>query len=154
MPATARAFVKASVVYLCLGALLGALMLLDRWISLDSSIYALRDSHVVMLVVGWLTQLIVGVAWWLFPPLKIGLVPGRPRPVRRGQAQRGSEPLFWATFAFLNAGVLLEAAGEPLVLWTGIQAYRSVAGVSDLLLLAAAVAFVVNVWKRVRALGR
>ena len=154
MPVTSRAFIKASVVYLCLGALLGALMLINGWIPLDSHIYALRDSHVAMLVVGWLTQLIVGVAWWLLPPLKIGLVSGSSHPVRRGQAQRGSEPLFWATFAFLNAGVLLESAGKPLAVWSGLQAFRSLAETSDLLLLVAAASFVVNMWKRVRALGR
>ncbi len=154
MPVTSRVFVKASVVYLCLGALLGALMLINRWIPIDSSLFALRDSHVSMLVVGWLTQLILGVAWWLFPPLKIGLVSGSSRPVRRGQAQRGSEPLFWVTFACLNAGVLLDSLGEPLAVWTGLQAFRSVAGVSELFLLGAAIAFVVNMWRRVRALGR
>lgn len=154
MPATSRVFVKASVIYLCLGALLGALMFVNRWLTIDPRLWALRDSHITMLVVGWLTQLIVGVAWWLFPPRKIGLVPGRPRPVRRGQAQRGSEPLFWATFVFLNAGVLLTSAGEPLAAWTGAQVFHSVADASDLLFLAAAVTFVANMWQRVRAVGR
>jgi hypothetical protein len=154
MPTTSRAFVKASVIYLCLGAMLGALMLVNRWIPLDPRLSALRASHISMLVVGWLTQLIVGVAWWLFPPLRIGLHPGMPRPRRRGQAQRGSEPLFWVTFACLNSGVLLASVGEPLAVWTGMDGFRSVAGVSELLWMAAAVSFVVNMWNRVRALGR
>lgn len=154
MPKTSRAFVKASVVYLCLGAVLGAIMLVNRWFPFEPRIYALRTSHVSMLVVGWLTQLIAGVAWWLFPTLKVGIVPGTPRPVRRGQAQRGSELLFWVTFALLNAGVLLASSGEPLTAWTGMGIFRSIAGVSDLLLLVAAATFVANLWNRVRALGR
>ena len=100
MPITSRSFVKASIVYLCLGAVLGALLLVNRWVPLGSAIPLLRTSHIQMLVVGWLTQLILGVAWWLFPPLKIGLGKDSPLPIRRGQSQRGSEPLFWATFLF------------------------------------------------------
>jgi hypothetical protein len=157
MPATTRAFVKASILYLGLGALLGALFLIDRWIPLGSALLALRVSHVQFLVVGWLTQFIVGVAWWLFPPLRIGLRPdalAHDVPLRRGQTQRGSEPLFWAAFVCLNAGVLLQAIFEPLYNWTGIGFFRFLAGLSALFLLAAAVAFVVNLWGRVRELGR
>lgn len=152
MPGTSRAFAKASVIYLCLGAVLGALMLVDRWLPLDPRVITLRASHIELLVMGWLTQLILGVAWWLFPPLKRARQADKGQGVRRGQAQRGSEPLFWATFAFLNLGVLLTAVLEPLAAWTQAAALRSVAGVADLFFLAAAVAFVVNMWRRVRAL--
>jgi hypothetical protein len=154
VPATTRAFVKASILYLGLGSLLGALFLINRWIPFGAAILALKTSHVQFLVVGWLTQLIVGVAWWLFPPLQIGLRPDAPLPVRRGQTQRGSEPLFWAAFGCLNAGVLLQAVFEPLYIWTGIGFFSFLAGLSGLFLLAAAIAFVVNLWGRVRELGR
>jgi len=152
VPATARAFVKASLLYLGLGALLGALLFLNRWVPLGPAVTALRPSHVQFLVVGWLTQLILGVAWWLFPPLKMGL--HRDGPVRRGQTQRGSERLFWATFAALNLGVLLRAIFEPLHTWTGNETFLALAGLSGLFLLAAVLAFVLNMWRRVRALGR
>jgi hypothetical protein len=107
-----------------------------------------------MLVVGWLTQLILGVAWWLFPPLKLGLRGDAPQSVRRGQAQRGSEPLFWATFLCLNAGVLLRAIFDPLYSLTRIGPFSVLSGVSGLFLFAAALAFVANMWGRVRELGR
>lgn len=154
MPATSRAFVRASIVYLCLGAILGALLYINRWIPLGAAIADLRVFHVQALVVGWLTQLILGVAWWLFPPLRIGLRRDEPRPTRRGQQQRGSEPLFWATFVCLNAGILLRAFGDPLYNWTGVGLFRILTGLSGLLLLVAAVAFVANMWGRVRELGR
>ena len=154
MPATTRAFVKASILYLGLGALLGALLLVNRWVGLGAAILALKASHVQFLVVGWLTQLIVGVAWWLLPPLPIGLHPDAPLPVRRGQIQRGSEPLFWAAFAGLNAGVVLQAVFAPLYTWTRIGFFGFLAGIAGLFLLAAAVAFAVNLWGRVRELGR
>ena len=152
MPATARAFVKASLLYLGLGALLGALLFLNRWLNLGPAVTALRPSHVQCLVVGWLTQLILGVAWWLCPPLEMGLHHGEP--MRRGQTQRGSERLFWATFAALNLGVLLRAIFEPLHTWTGNEAFLALTGLSGLFLLTAALAIVLNMWRRVRALGQ
>jgi hypothetical protein len=158
MPATSRAFVKASILYLGLGAVLGALFLVNRWLPFAPKLLLLRGSHVQALIVGWLTQLILGVAWWLFPPLKIGLRqptrPGTSSPARRGQRQRGSEPLFWATFACLNLGVLLRVVFEPLHSWTQVDIYNSLAGLSGPFLVAAALAFVANMWQRVRALGR
>jgi hypothetical protein len=154
MPGTSRAFVKASFLYLIVGATLGALLFINRWVPLEPRIATLKVSHVQFLIVGWLTQLILGVAWWLFPPLPIGLRPGEPKPVRRGQAQRGSEPLFWATFILLNAGILLRALFEPLFALTQVNLYGLLAGISGLLLLVAAVAFVATMWGRVRELGR
>jgi hypothetical protein len=154
MPKPSRAFVKASILYLCLGAVLGALLLINRWIPLGSMIATLRVSHIQMLVVGWMTQLIIGVAWWLFPPLASGLRPGASRPLRSGQALRGSEPLFWTTFVCLNVGVLLRALFEPLYSWSQIGVFNFLAAISGLFLLVAAVAFVVNIWNRVRELGR
>lgn len=154
MPLTSRVSVKASFIYLAVGAVLGAILLINRWIPLGSGIYALRASHIQCLVVGWLTQLIIGVAWWLFPPLAIGLRADAPLPVRRGQAQRGSEPLFWAAFACLNAGILLRAFFEPLHSWTRVGLFNVLAGVSGLFLLLAAVLFVANLWGRVRELGQ
>jgi hypothetical protein len=153
MPVTSRTFIKASIVYLALGAVLGALMLINRWIPLGPVASYMRASHIELLVIGWLTQLILGVAWWLFPPLKIGLRTDAPLPVRRGQSQRGSEPLFWATFACLNAGVLLGAVFAPLHSWSRVEALGTLADLADLFLLLAALGFVANMWARVRELG-
>ena len=154
MPTISRAFVKASLIYLGLGAVLGTLLLVNRWVFLGTAIGSLRVSHVQFLVVGWLTQLIIGVGWWLFPPLAIGLRPGSPKPVRRGQAQRGNESLVWATFITLNAGILLRSVFAPLYSWTDIGLFNALAGISGLFLLTAAITFVANTWGRVRALGR
>jgi hypothetical protein len=154
MPTTSRLFVKASLIYLGVGAVIGALLLVNRWIPLGSPVTALRTSHIQVLLAGWLTQLILGVAWWLFPPMALRPRPNSPRSIRRGQAQRGSEPLFWTTFICLNAGILLQAICAPLYTWTRIGAFNLLAGISGLFLLAAALTFVVNMWGRVRELGR
>jgi hypothetical protein len=154
MPTTSRIFVKASVVYLSIGAILGAILLINRWLPWGPQIALLKSSHVVMLISGWLTQFIIGVAWWLFPPLDIRLQADAGRPVRHGQAQRGSEPLLWATFVLLNAGVVMRAIGEPLSSLTQASFFGVLANISGPVLLAAALAFVLNTWHRVRELGR
>jgi hypothetical protein len=154
MPGTSRAFIKASILYLILGVVLGALLLINRWLLLNPTIAALRTSHVQALIVGWLTQLIMGVGWWLFPPLAIGLRPNALLPVRSGQAQRGSDALFWATFVCLNLGILLAAICEPAYRWTNFEVLGALAGISGVFLLAAAIAFVANTWGRIRELGR
>lgn len=151
MPTTTRVYVKASILYLILGAVLGALLLINGWLPLGSAVYYVKPAHVQFLIVGWLTQLILGVAWWLFPPMAFRL---RGRSYPRGQAQRGSEPLFWVTFALLNAGVLLYAVGEPFHARIGSGFWGGLITLSGLCLLAAAITFVINMWARVRELGR
>jgi len=148
MPVTSRTFVRASVVYLCFGAVIGALLLINRTLQ-EPAIAVLRASHVQMLIVGWLTQFILGVAWWLFPPLKRDV---QPRASRRGQALRGSEALFWFTFLSLNIGTIVGASFAPLHAWTQIELLDQMSYSSDLFLLIAALAFILNIWNRVRAL--
>jgi hypothetical protein len=146
MPATTRAYVKTSIACLALGALLGAIMMIGRWLPLGAVSDYLRTPHVHLLIVGWLTQLILGVAWWLFPPLAGAAA-------RRGQARRGSEPLFWATYGLLNAAVLLRALADPLYTLTGGPLFRFLIALSALCLAATAVTFVINLWPRVRELA-
>jgi hypothetical protein len=146
--------VKASIGYLCLGAILGSVLLINRWLPLDARLSVIKSSHAQLLIVGWLTQLIMGVAWWLFPPMIAGLRSDAPLPVRRGQQQRGSELLFWVAFFCLNAGILLAVVFEPLFSLTQNQTFGLVQATSGPLLVIAAIAFVANMWQRVRELGR
>jgi hypothetical protein len=152
MPLTSRITVKSSIIYLGLGAVLGVVLLINRWLPLGSAIEFLRASHVQFLIVGWLTQFIIGVAWWLLPPLAIGQRDDAP--LRLGQRQRGSEILFWAALAFLNIGILLRALFEPLHGWTTRELFGILADMSGVALLVASVLFVVNLWGRVRELGK
>jgi hypothetical protein len=98
---------------------------------------AAGPAYVHLLVVGWVTQMIFGVAYWMFPKTSVA----RPR---------GSDALAVATFALLNVGLLLRVVAEPLL------ALRPGAGVAALLAAAAVtqwlagVGFVVNTWPRVK----
>ena len=95
----------------------------------------LRPTDVHLLVVGWISQLIFGVAYWMFPrPL-----PGGPR---------GSERLGWAAFILINLGLLLRVVGEPL--YASGRDTGALLAVSAACQLAAGWAFVLNTWPRVR----
>jgi hypothetical protein len=135
MPPVTRWFVKSGMVCLLAG-LLGLLAVAARpviggppWLG------ALWPTVLHLLVVGWITQLIFGVAHWMFPR-------------HTALAPRGSERLMWLAWAALNAGLLLRVIGEPrailghdaavpLLLSAGFQ-------------LIAALAFVTNLWRRVK----
>jgi hypothetical protein len=96
---------------------------------------AVWPTYLHLLVLGWLTQLIFGVALWLFPKHS----PGRPR---------GDERLGWASFFLLNAGLVLRALAEPShALGHRVGGLLVMAAVAQLL---AGWAFVLNTWPRVR----
>src|SRR5262245_10299696 len=87
-----------------------------------------------LLVVGWLTQMVFGVAFWLFPRY-------------RADRPRGSEPLGWVVFGSLNLGLLLRVLAEPGFVTVGIGALLVGSGV---LQLAAGLGFAINTWPRVK----
>ena len=95
----------------------------------------LWPTYLHLLVVGWLTQLIFGVAFWLFPK-------------HSAAHPRGSELLGWASFWLLNLGLILRAAAEPgQALGRDTGPLLFVAAAAQ---LAAGWAFVFNTWPRVR----
>jgi hypothetical protein len=140
MPPIARTFVKAAFVYFIAAFVLGALMMLDRWLSFSRWLKVVYLSQLHLLVVGWITQLAIGVAYWIFPRFR---KEQRPQP-------RGSDALAWAVLLSLNAGLLLRFLFEPFYLmgpeaWLG--ALMALAGVLQAL---AAVGFGLLIWGRVR----
>ncbi|HMQ32441.1 MAG TPA: hypothetical protein PKD53_17040 [Chloroflexaceae bacterium] len=97
----ARVFIKTALGLLLASVLLGALLLANQGLRLHSGLGALLPVYYHLLMFGWATQLICGVALWLFPPL----APERPR---------GDERLGWFAYGALNGGLALRAVAEPL----------------------------------------
>ncbi len=120
---------------LLLALALGILIEAPPLPGVPSQISVLFPTWLHLLVVGWLTQLIFGVAHWMFP---------------RSSAEhpRGSERLGWATFGLLNAGLLFRVIGEPMVSFGAGGGWLLV--VAALLQLGAGLAFVANTWPRVK----
>ena len=95
----------------------------------------LWPTYVHLFVLGWLTQLIFGVAFWMFPR-------------RSAKEPHGSEPLGWISYGLLNAGLVLRALGEPAF---ALGAPTSgILVVAALLQLGAGWVFIFNTWPRVK----
>lgn len=93
----------------------------------------LRPAHRELLLVGWSIQLVMGVAFWIFPRQRLA---GSPY---------GREALAWLAFVLLNAGVWLVIAGSSNAPWLALLGRVAEVG--------AAGAFATNLWGRVRAFG-
>src|SRR5512135_2779434 len=136
MPTLTRWFIKTSFVYLALALLAGLWLAAQALFSLPP-IGELFSIYIHLLVFGWLTQLVFGVVFWMFPKYSSA----RPR---------GSETLGWWTYGLLNAGLVIRAIAEPaqalqpnaLTGWTLVA--------SAALQFLSGLTFVLNSWKRVR----
>lgn len=133
-----RTYIKTALGYMLVGTLLSTLWLIGVVWPLHPLLSYLQPTALHLIVVGWLTQLIFGVALWMFPPWS--------------KAQpRGPDLPNWICYGLLNAGLLLRLIVEP------INSYRPTAGLGWLLLVAAASQvgavwlFVLLAWPRVRS---
>jgi putative Mn2+ efflux pump MntP len=137
MPPLSRWFIKVGMVYLAIGLTIGALLLAQPVMGWSSGLQVLRPVYLHFLFIGWVTQLIMGVGYWMFPK-------------RSKESPRGSERLGWAVLILLNAGLVLRAIGEPAVVlfpearlgWTVVFA--------SLCLLLAGWGFILNSWGRIK----
>ncbi len=135
MPFYTRLFVKTSLVYAVLAAglwLLTDIASLARW-----SGFSPYQAGLHAFLVGWVLQLIIGIAYWMFPKYT------RARP-------RGYDGLMALAYGTLNLGLLLRIALEP---WTPlvIQPWvRTAFVVSGVLQWVGLLAFVVNMSLRMK----
>lgn len=130
MPLLTRTFIKTAMIDLALALVLGVLLALD----ITNGLFPV---YIHLLVFGWLTQLIFGVVFWMFPKFSV-------------EKPRGSEALGWWTYALLNLGLILRAIAEPI---QSTQA-NSLSGwmlvLSAVLQFLSGLAFVLNSWGRVK----
>jgi hypothetical protein len=140
MPQLVRLYIKTAFVYFLAGFLLMALIALDRWLNVGRWLKVVYVSQLHLLVVGWITQLALGVAYWMFPRLRREQ---DPRP-------RGSDALAWAVYICLNAGLLLRLAAEPFFLLGGPAWLRPLLALAGVLQAAAALLFGWLIWARIR----
>ena len=137
----ARYFIRTALASLVAAFLVGGLVLINQGLALDSRIGLLLPVFYHLLMVGWATQLICGVALWMFPPYS------RERP-------RGDERLGWCTYAALNGGLLLRVVFEPLHTLSQARWMGWALALSALLQVLAILAFVAAIWPRVKGRAR
>jgi cbb3-type cytochrome oxidase subunit 1 len=91
-------FVRTALVYLALGFLIGAILLAHPGIAFGAWVIRLLPLHTEFLLIGWMVQLALGVAFWILPRFRTG-------------PERGREGLAWLSYCLLNLGVLTAALG-------------------------------------------
>ncbi len=135
MPRLSRWCIKTGLVYFVLGLLLGIVISFDT-VRFSTAGRALWLVYLHLLVVGWITMLIIGVAYWLFPRYD------RDQPY-------GSVTLGWTGYVLLNGGLVLRAVVEP---WTaaGGRPFEPAVIVSAAAQLFGILAFVTLLWPRVK----
>jgi len=137
MPQITRLFVKTSLLYLVAALLVGVVLMLRPLYTLPAIAGGLSPIYFHLFMVGWVMQLIAGVAYWMFPKWS------KTQP-------RGHDVLALATFWLLNVGLLLRVVAEPaqtVSMWAG---WGWLLVGSALLQWLAGLAFVVNTWPRVK----
>lgn len=130
MPRLSCWFVRAALIYLALGFVLGAILLANKALGEWPWAWRLLPLHIEFLLLGWTLQLAMGVAFWILPRLEDG--------------SRGRVGLAWGAWWLLNAGILGKATaalgGGPL--WAG--------GALELVGVAL---YAVHLWPRIRRVG-
>ena len=135
MPLIVRWYLRTALVMFVLALLVALAQSLGA--ILPSLPPGLTPVYFHLLMVGWVTQFILGVAIWMLP--------------RYSQEKpRGNERLSWGTYALLNTGLLARAFGEPVnAIYPG-TAWGWLLVLSALLQWLAGLFFVINAWRRVK----
>lgn len=137
MPVITRTFLKTSLVYFVVALFAGLVVALRPLVELPAIVAGLTPVYFHLFMVGWVTQLIVGVAHWMFPKFS------RSQP-------RGNDGLVWAAFGLLNLGLVLRIIAEPALAVSVAPLWGRLLALSALLQWLGGVCFVVNTWPRVK----
>ena len=137
MPPLTRWFIKSSLLFLVLAGLAAFLQAANSLFSLAPLFSVIGPVYFHIFLVGWITQLIFGVVFWMFPKASM-------------QKPRGSESLGWASFALLNMGLVLRIFSEPINSLSPSVGWGWLLVLSAVLQWLAGLTFVANTWQRVK----
>lgn len=130
MPRLSQWIVRAAFIYLILGFTVGALLLIHKGLPLHPALWAWLPAHIEFLLMGWVVQLTMGVAFWILP--------------RYWEKSRWP-PERWVQLAIgcLNLGIWLIVAGGPLGLGRWVTVAGRVAEATAVWL------FALHAWQRI-----
>jgi hypothetical protein len=131
MPRLSVWFVRASLLYLLAGFLIGAMILAQKGIPYYSPVWTLFPIHMEFLLIGWFAQLAMGVAFWIVPRFSSG-------------PPRGNERIVWLSFVLINTGILIGSM-QP---WVNPSALLGRA-----LEIGAGITFAAGLWRRIKPHG-
>jgi hypothetical protein len=123
---------RTALCYLAIGVLAGAFLLVNRGVFLGAWVARLLPIHIEFLLIGWILQLALGVAFWILPRFRTG-------------AERGREEFVWGAYVLLNMGVIAVAVGGAIGLPPAVPLLGRAAEA------LAAAAFSLHAWPRIKA---
>lgn len=132
MPRLSVWFIRSSLVYLGLGFTFGGLLLFHKGIPLHPLLWRLLPAHIEFVLWGWITQLIMGVAYWILPRLS-------------HPPKRGNPTLNWGAFWLLNLSIW---ANVLALFISGIGWIKIIASMAKLIGI---LSFVSQAWPRIRS---
>ncbi len=137
MPRLTRYFIKTALAYLAVALALSLLLAARSAIDLPPELAAFSPVYIHLFMVGWVTQLIFGMLFWMLPKYS------KDKP-------RGHEQLVWAAYILINVGLILRVIGEPLTAVRSDLNAGWLLALSALLQLIGGWAFILNAWPRVK----
>jgi hypothetical protein len=137
MPTLSRWFIKLGMLYFVGGLTMAALLLAQPVMGWSASLQVLRPVYLHFLFIGWVTQIIMGVGYWMFPKYS-------------KEKPRGRDWLGWAVLVLLNIGMVLRAVGEPAVVLAPQAGLGWMLAAASLFLLLAGWGFIINTWGRIK----
>lgn len=137
MPPITRWHIKTALLYFVAALMVGVALSTRNVLAGPPLLGLLGPTYWHLLTVGWLTQLIFGVALWMFPKFS-------------SAQPRGEERLNWLAYGLLNVGLLLRVFAEPLLAWQPTDWLGGLLALAAVLQWLAGLVFVANLWRRVK----
>ncbi len=132
MPLISRLFLKSGLIFF-IAALITGLGL--QFQSTSTPILFPLFWHMLML--GWITQIIMGVSHWMFP--------GRVR-----EESFRNQRWLWIAFICLNAGLLLRVIAEPFINTPSNSVWKVLLAISSVVQFIAVLSYAIEIWPRVK----
>jgi hypothetical protein len=130
MPRLSVWFVRVSLIHFFLGLTLGGLILANKGLPFAPWTWTLLPAHMEFLLLGWMVQLAMGVAFWILPRFRSG-------------PPRGNVNLVCSALVLLNAGIVIVAI-QPFINISWLTLAGRFLETSSILL------FVLASWRRVK----
>ncbi len=130
MPLQSVYMIRLSLAWLLLSTLVGAVLLVHKAYGIHPSAWLLLPLHFEMAIWGWMVQLVIGTAYWMFPRfLRIDI--------------RGPELPAWIMVFLFNSGLFLILSGHMVKSASGLILSGRI------LLLTGIGIFIYLIWSRV-----
>lgn len=133
MPTITRIFIKTGLLYFVFSLVLGILIELG---SLPLTGLMPLFWHTLML--GWITQIIMGISLWMFPG-------------RIVEESFWNQKYSWLAFMSLNVGLILRIIFEQQVYNPEVHSWKFMLLISAVLHVIAALSYAIEIWSRVAA---